>query len=287
MSADVAGWQTEQELEDRRRLRTAIGVSVAIHALMLAAFVVSPPVPLAEAPEYISVDLIAPAIARPAGRPAAATQPTPAPAEPAPAPEPAAATPAPIAEAPTEVLPEESPATIREAMPPPKPAPKEVAKVATPKPKPAPRRRRGEREREVSLEEAMAALNDELGADEPSDLVTERATQTEKPTDATSSGKPGGESKISPEQAAWQSGVRRLISKRFVNLARYRGQGLVVQVEINVGPTGAVSGEPRLIRTSGDIDFDRRAISAVQLAAPLPPPVKPGPVRLNLTSEER
>jgi len=225
-------------------------------------------------------------IARPAARtpsPAPSAPAPPAPAPPAPdvTPPPAPAAP-PITEAPVQVLPEETPGKIREA-PKPAPAPPKVVAKVEPKPAPPPRRRR---EKAVSYEDAMAALNDELGLDESAPLVEAQDPAAEAaPSETGGSASKGIE--VSPEQLAWDRQVTQKISKRFVNIPRYRGRGLITQVEVDVRADGSLAGEARLIRTSGDLDFDRAARSAIQLAAPLPPPPEPGKRRLNLTSEAR
>lgn len=294
MTADLVGWHDEHLLDHRRRVRTAMFVSLALHGVLFAIFAVSPPKAMAPIPEYLAVDLVAAPPSRPSPRPPAPNAPPSEPA-PAPAPPPAAepapppapepppvAPPAPIAKAPVQVLPEETPGRIREAKPPP---PKVVAKVEPkPEPKPAPRRRR--REKAVSYEDAMAALADELGIDEAAPVVEPQAKADDAPGEE-SANAPTGDVAISPEQLAWDRSVRQQISKRFVDLARYRGQGLVAGIEVEILANGSVRGEPRLVRTSGDLDFDRRAMAAILLSGPFPPPPEPGTRRLDLTSEAR
>jgi len=284
MTADLVGWHDEHLLDHRRRLRTSMFVSLAIHGIVLAIFAASPPNPVAPTPEYLSVDLVAAApVARPAAPVPAPSAPAPAPApEAAPSPPPPVAPAPPIAAAPVQVLPEETPGKIREAPKPPPAPPKVVAKVE-PKPAPPPRRRR---EKAVSYEDAMAALADELGVDDSAPLV-EAPTPAAETTSVETGGTASKGLEVSPEQLAWDRQVTQQISKRFVNIPRYRGRGLVTQVEVDVRADGSLGGSARLIRTSGDLDFDRAATSAIQLAAPLPPPPEPGKRRLNLTSEAR
>ncbi len=132
----------------------------------------------------------------------------------------------------------------------------------------------------------MAALADELGVDESAPVV-EAQTNSDDSPEEDSANAPTGEIVISPAQLAWDRSVRQQISRRFVDLARYRGQGLVAGIEIEILANGAVRGEPRLVRTSGDLDFDRRAMAAILLSGPFLPPPEPGMRRLDLTSEAR
>ena len=160
MSAEVVGWHDEHLLDHRRRLRNATCVSLALHGLVFAAFAVAPPRPQAKLPQVIAVDLIASPLlsSRPAPSPGRTAPPAPK-APPAPAPPPPPAPAPPVAKAPVQVLPEETPGRIREAKP------EQVAKAKPPEPKPVPRRPR-KREKALSSEDAMAALDDELGVDE-------------------------------------------------------------------------------------------------------------------------
>jgi len=274
-------------------------VSLALHGLVLALFAASPPTPMAKAPEYIAVELIAapPAGGRGPAKPPAAAKPAPAPppppaAEPAPpSPPPAPAPPAP--KAPVQVLPEETPGRIRKVEPEPdvvaKVQPKPVEKPvpqAPPRPVEPSRRRAAEQEEAPSLEDVMAELEDELGGDPTRDLLKPQGSGAQSSDSAaTASSRPGV--KVSPEQLAWDLEVSRMIRARFPTLAQFRGLGLVARVEVVVSATGQLAGEPRLLGSSGDLDFDRIVIAVVERAAPLPPPPAPGARQLSLTSEER
>ncbi|MCR9097645.1 MAG: cell envelope integrity protein TolA [bacterium] len=282
MTADFAAWHDEHLLDHRRRLRTAMCVSLAIHGLMFAVFAAAPPAPVVDVPKYVAVDLVA---ALPS-RPAPARSPAPAPAQPkpppaatpapAPAPAPAAPPPPPVAKAPVQVLPEETPGKIRKAKPEP-----ELSK-ATPEPKPQERparRRRGEPAEQVSLEDLLA----EEGPDEATAML--RREDDAPAEDEGSTGTAGPGIKVSPEQLAWDREVISRVSDRFVDLARYRNRGLVVRFRIRVGPGGELIGKPDLLSTSGDVDFDRSALSAVLIAGPFPPPLTPEPRILSLRPE--
>lgn len=294
MTADFADWVDEHSQDHRRRLRTAMFVSLAMHAVLLGVFAVSPPALIAPTPEYLSVDLVAaaPPARRVTPSPSAPSAPsaTPPAAEPAPPP-PAPSAPAPpIAEAPVQVLPEETPGRIREAKPEPPKIVAEAKVEPTPKPTPpAPPPRPKKEEVFADDDAAMAALMAELGGDEVSELLESSASQRaeDAANEAESAGAPQRGIEVSPEQLAWDRDVQQQISRRFPDLARYRGRRLVAQVEINVTLSGGILGNPKLIRTSGDLDFDRRAVSAILLAAPFGAPPEAGPRRLNLNSEDR
>jgi len=291
LSAELATWHDEHLLDHRRRLRTAMFVSLAVHGLILALFAASPPRPTVQAPEYLAVELVAAPSGADTARKAAPTARS-APKSPPPPPEPAATEPPPapapappVAKAPVQVLPEETPGRIRKVTPKP-PAPKVVAKAA---PKPEPVRRRPRREQALSYEDAMASLDDELGVDDTADLMeaaaSEPAASSDSDSESESQARPG--IKVSPEQLAWDREVFRMIQSRFPNFGRFSGRGLVAQLEVVVSASGDLSGEPRLVGTSGDLDFDRMAIAVVERAAPLPPPPNPGARRLSLTSDKR
>ena len=252
-------------------------VSLAIHGLMFAVFAAAPPAPVVDVPKYVAVDLVAALPSRPApARSPAPAQPKPAPA-PAATPAPPAPPPPPVAKAPVQVLPEETPGKIRKAKPEPelskaKPEPK-------PQERPAPRRRRGQPVEQTSLEDLLA----EEGPDEATAML--RREDDAPAEDAGSAGTSGPGIEVSPEQLAWDRAVISRVSDRFVDLARYRNRGLVVRFRIRVGPGGELIGKPDLLSTSGDVDFDRSALSAVLIAGPFPPPLTPEPRILSLRPE--
>ena len=282
MTAEPLGWHDEHLLDHRRRLRTAMFVSLAVHGLILALFAITPPRPVAPTPEYLAVDLVALAPPGGAGAPGApAPSPPPPPAETAaPEPPPEAPPPAPVAKAPVQVLPEEAPGRIREA----KPKPEDVVAKAKPKPTPSPAPRRRRREKALSYEAAMA----ELGLDETSEaLVPAPAAESTATAGEGTESAPQAQTgqKVSPEQIAWDRAVSSSIKRRFPSLSRYEGRGLVAQVEVEVSASGALAREPRLVGTSGDLDFDRMIIAVMERAAPFPPPPKPGVRQLRLKSD--
>ena len=181
----------------------------------------------------------------------------------------------PVPKAPVQVLPEESPGRIRKVKPTPS-KPKEVAKVQ-PEPKPVPRRPK--REKSVSYEDAMAALNDELGVDETADLLTPAPSDNEEstgesPPNASDISRAGVA--VSPELAAWNRKTQRLIQSKWVTPSNFRGRGLKTSLEIHLSASGDLVGKPKVVVGSGDPYFDENAVRALLLVAPLPPPPDAG-----------
>lgn len=278
MSEGEIGWQEELWIDHRRHLRSAALVSLALHGVVFAALTLAPSPSIPPLPQVLSVELVA-APPGPARPPAARPKPKPTPAprvEPRPAPPPPPPPPAPKAQ--VEVLPEQAPARVEKVVPPPpEPQPKPVPKVEpnprpTPRPEPAP---------ELSYEEAMASLDDELGVDETTELLAPPEQETRpEPSDAprSSAGEPerAPGTFVSPELAAWSRAVRRQIQSVWVTPPSFRGRGLVTHLEIRLAASGEVLGEPRVVRSSGDPYFDDNAVRAVLRASPLPAPSEPG-----------
>ncbi|HEB91423.1 MAG TPA: cell envelope integrity protein TolA [Deltaproteobacteria bacterium] len=272
MSAGAIDWYDESLADHRRRLRNGILFSLAVHAALLATFVIAPVRPLAPMPEVLEVELIAappgaPAARRPVPRPAEAE------ASPPPAEAPAPPSP-PVAKAPVQVLPEETPGRIRKA--PPENGKKKAEIVAKAEP---PRPRRRKEEKPLSYEAAMAAFEKELGPDEALDLL-QPAPEAHEP-DASSglpepaeTNRPGDA--IPPELAAWNRAVQRRIRNNWVIPAGFRNRGLATQLELRLAASGDLIGEPRVVRSSGDPFFDDNAVRAVMKVAPLPAPPEPG-----------
>ena len=278
MTAEFIGWSDEHSLDHSRRMRNAMLVSFAIHGLMIALFAVAPTPQFAPLPEVLAVELVA---ALPAARPTPRAAPAPTPAE-APASEPAPPPPTPtppVTKAPVQVLPEESPGRIRKAKP------EAAAPKIEPKPEPKPVPLRPKREKDLSYEDAMAALDGELGIDETADLLTPARAPDEDSTAVApdSQARPG--LAISPELRAWNLEVQRLIQSRWVMPSNLRGRGLATSLELNLSASGGLMGTPKVIRSSGDPTFDDNAVRALFLAAPLPPVAEPGRRVFIFTSE--
>jgi TonB family protein len=291
LSTEVTSWHDELQLDHRRRLRNASFVSLALHVVVFAAFAISPPRSAPPLPAVLAVDLVAATPnAAPAARPARATKPraVPAPA-PEPAPEPVAPPPPPPPKAPVQVLPEEAPLRIKKLER--KPAPektKTVAKVEPkPAPKPAPAAPKPEPPEELSYEDAMAALDDELGEDDTADLLAPAPPQARPSANAESSGRPGATrgAVASPELVAWSRATRRKIQGVWVTPPNFRGRGLITHLELRLSASGDVLEEPQVLRSSGDPYFDDNAVRAVLMASPLPPPPQPGTQSFLFRSE--
>jgi len=288
LSSEALGWQVEHELDHRRRLRNGLLVSLAIHGLFLAMLAISPSRSAPPFPDVISVDLMA---AAPAARPAppappkAPPKPEPAPeAAPKPAPKPApkappkaapepippkplpSEPPPPIAKAPVQALPENVPTKIRKVEP---------RRDVDP--------RRRPREKELSYEDAMASLDDELGPVEDRDLLKPAA---EAPP-AESSGSPQSKRGVvvSPEMLAWATATTRRIQNNWKGVSSYEGRGLATSLELELSARGDVLGTPRVIRSSGDPFFDDNAVRAVMMVSPLPAPPRAGPTVFVFKSE--
>jgi TonB family protein len=281
LSADLMGWHDEHSPDHRRRMRNAMLVSLAFHGSIFAAFAITPSRAIMPMPDVIAIELVAAAPAptrasRPAPPPAPAPEtaaPEPPPTEPPP-PEPPPPAP-PVVKAPVQVLPEESPGRIREA-PPEEVAPKIVAKVQ-PEPKPAPVRPK--REKALSYEDAMAALDDEMGVDETADLLQPPPDPAQN-QDSSGEPEPSETSQtgavVSAAVARWNLDTRRKIQNNWVTPSSFRNRGLQTTLEFRLSASGAVIGDPKVVRSSGVPNFDDNAVRAILKAAPLAPPPEPG-----------
>ncbi len=281
MTAEVVGWHDEHLLEHRRRLRNGWLVSVALHGLIFATLIVSPPRSAPPMPEVLAIELLAalPAarVARPRPAPKALAPPEPPPKAVVPPPE-AVAPPPPVAKVPVQVLPEETPGRSRKA--PPKPQ-----RVAAVPPKPEPRPQRRQRAKALSYEDAMAALDDELGPDESADLLRPPPAPTVEPDASSQAPETRVGAVVSPEMLAWTEAATRHIQNRWVTPASFRGRGLATTLELELSASGQVLGTPLVLRSSGDAYFDDNAGRAVLMANPLPPPPRAGVTRFVFVSE--
>jgi len=274
LTAELIGWLDEHSLDHRRRMRNAMLVSLAIHGLVIALFAASPPAQFAPLPEVLAVELVAappssrpPPRAKPSPPPKAASSERATPPPPTPAP--------PVTKAPVQVLPEEAPGRIRKVKP--EVAPKSLAKVK-PEPKPEPELWRPEREEPPDLEDVMAGLYDETGLNETAGLVQSPASVVEDSKAEASSevrqSQPGAA--ISPELAAWNLEVQRLIQSKWVMPSNFRNRDLATGLELRLAASGELIGSPKVVQSSGDPFFDDNAVAALLKAAPLPPVTKPG-----------
>ena len=258
-------WQHRLADQRRQGFQRAIIVSAVFHLMIVAALAFTPDPPPIKMPSAITVDLVA---ALPA--PPSASRPKPAaPVQKAPAPPPKAK---------VKILPKRAPDPAPPApvaKPKPKPRPE-------PKPKPAPVVRRKPRPEEMSYEDALAQLRNDVGEAAP-----------ETPTPATSDAQAPPAAKgissgvvIDPELAAWNLAVMRHVRSVWITPPEFRDRAWAAQLEINLAPDGRVLGSPRLVNSSGNPYFDDNAVRAIMRASPLPPPPQPGERSLIFTSEE-
>jgi membrane protein involved in colicin uptake len=296
LRAGSIGWHDEHEDEERRRVRKAMSISIGIHVALFAALVISPPSSLQPLPATIAVELvagpqIAPPAAPPAPRPRGRKTPPPPPAPEPPAPEAAPQPPPPpIAKAPVQVLPENAPKPDKKVKQAPEKKPKEVAKAeAKEKPAEKPAKEPAKKpEKDLSYEDAMKSLDEELGEDETEDLLARAPARPNVRTAAESSGAAQSQAgvKLSPEEAAWIVATRRLIQSKWVTPSNFSGRGLQTVMKLQLSASGAVIGEPEVVRTSGDPYFDDNAVKAVIMVSPLPVPPRPGTTTFVFSSEE-
>ncbi len=247
------------EAAQRRELRRAIALSGMLHLVIGAAFYFAPPL-MARSPELpgiITVDLVAmPAIAG-----AAASRPPPAPAPPEPIP----ATPTPPKPPPPpkrEVVIPETPR--REAKP--KPKPKAPPKPPEDDPPPP-------RDDEVEYDDLLAELRAERGEAPPAE-VARAETQPAAPSTPSAGG--GGTVQVSPEVARWLRQADRHVKRFWVVPLGLQDAPLVVTLDVRLDASGALLGEPRITKRSGNPWFDEGAVRAVEKAAPLPAPPEAG-----------
>ncbi len=301
MSAESIGWHDEQDQEERRRVRKAMYVSIGVHVVLFAALVISPPISFEPIPQTISVELIAgPQIAAPVAPRAPvrrkASPPPPAPKPPAEAakPEPPAPAP-PKAKAPVQVLPENEPKPQKKVEQAPEKKTQEVAKAKTEpapekQPEKAPAREPAKKpvDEELSYEDAMESLDEELGEDETEDLLAPpppRPGNRVMPTSGNAPESRAGAS-VNAEDAAWGLAMRRRIQSKWVALSQYQGRGLVTVMALEISPSGELVGEPEVVRTSGDPYFDDHAVQGVLMSTPLPVPPTSGRRILLFKSED-
>ena len=252
----------QQRLADQRRqfFLQALGASTLLHLMILGGFAFAPSPPPVLIPAAITVDLVAALPASPAS-PAKALAP-PAPSKPK-----------------VKILPKEAPT------PPPvaktKPKPKSKPRPQSP-PEPVVARR--ERPEELSYEDALAKLRNDVGEAPPL-----AATEVQASVPLASSVQQGAARTglvVAPELAAWNLAVMRHVRSVWITPPEFRNRGLAAQLDIDLAADGRVVGKPQLVRSSGNPYFDDNAVRAVLRASPLPAPPKAGSRSLVFTSEE-
>ncbi len=258
-------WQRRLADQRRQRFQRAIILSAVFHLVIVVALAFTPDPPPIKMPAAITVDLVA---ALPA--PPRVSQPKPA----APAPKAPAAPP----KAKVKILPKRAPDPAPPApvaKPKPKPSPKSP-------PQPAPVLRRKPRPQEMSYEDALAQLRDDVGEPAPQALTPSTSEPLAAPV---AKGVTSGVV-IDPELAAWNLAVMRHVRSVWITPPEFRDRAWAAQLEINLAPDGRVLGAPRLVHSSGNPYFDDNAVRAIMRASPLPSPPEPGARNLIFTSEE-
>jgi len=198
--------------------------------------------------------------------------PAPAPPKAAPRPKPAEAKPKPVPPPPPKapvqekiVLPKES------RVPPPKPAQEKV------KPKPAPAPVRKEltpedlaRPQEQDYDDVMAQLRSESAETFP------EAETVEKPPPMPAGSPTGTGRPLTAEESVWMRKAKIHVRKNWTLTAGFRTQPLETHVSVELDAGGALIGEPRIVRGSGNPWYDDSVLRALEKSSPLPPPPASG-----------
>ncbi|MDG2048737.1 MAG: TonB family protein [Myxococcota bacterium] len=264
-SLQTLSWQDRLADQRRQRFQRAVIVSALFHLVIVAALGFAPDPPPLKMPSAITVDLVA---AVPAPRAVA----TPKPAAPVPRAQPAPP------KTKVKILPKRAPDPVRPA-PVVKPKPKPTAQS---QPKPDPVIQRKERPKEMSYEDALAQLRDDIGEAAPA----EPAPSTAKIAAPSAASGVASGALVAPELAAWNLAVMRHVRSVWITPPEFRGRAWAAQLEINLASDGRILGSPRLVRSSGNPYFDDNAVRAVLRASPLPAPPQAGTRSLIFTSEE-
>lgn len=238
----------------QREFRRMVGWSAVAHLCLLGLAVVSPRSSSNfDATQVIAVDLVAlPAPARMASQP-----PPKATKEPSP---PAEKPPPPPPKPKQVVLPKNAERDPAKPKVEPKPAPKqEVAPEPTPEP-------------EKNLEDLLAEFRDEAGEQKPSE------TPPPETTAAAPSGVPnaGVGVRVSPEVLAWMRKAKIHVRRAWVVPPGFRAEALETHVVVELDASGAVVGQPRIVRRSGNPWFDEGVVRGIEKSSPLPPPPRAG-----------
>lgn len=263
-------WLGEVDDTQRRRFRTALLVSGAAHVVLAIALSYAPRPEAMLLSQAMTVDLVAAVPAPPSTAPKAAPS-KPAPPKPAPPPPP----PKPK----VKLLPKDAPTPVVQAKPKPEPKPDPI-----PKPRPEPVVARPEKPKELSYDDALAQLRNDVGEESPVVPAPQVVANAQVGPATVASSQSGV--LVSPEVAAWNLAVMRHIRAVWITPPEFRRSGLAAQLEMDVAVDGRVVGVPKLIRSSGNPFFDDNAVRAVVRASPLPPAPKAGRRTLIFTSEE-
>ena len=225
---------------EQREFRRLLAVSVLAHVLLALFLGFSPGSEVVMPQGTIAVELVS----LPSASPAPAAVPKAARPAPPPPPEPKQV-----------VLPKETA--------PPKPEPKlEPKPVAPPKPKAEPP---AEPATERDYSDVLSELRAEVGDEAP----------TPAPAQTASIGSPTG-SPVSPEFLAWERRARIHIRQNWVVPPSFRNEPLRTSILVELDAGGAILGEPRIVKRSGNPWYDDGVVRSIQKASPLPPPPEAG-----------
>ena len=230
---------------EQREFRRLLVVSALAHAALGFFLAFSPGSEVVMPQGVIAVELVslpAPAQAVTAAPRAARPAPPPPPPEPK-----------------QVVLPKETAPPKPEAKSEPKPAPKPAAK---PKPEPP-----AEPAQEREYSDVLSELRAEAGDEAP--------TAAPAPQQTASIGSPTGQP-VSPEFLAWERRARIHIKQNWVVPPAFRNEPLRTGIVVELDAAGAVVGEPRIVKRSGNPWYDDGVVRSIQKASPLPPPPEPG-----------
>jgi outer membrane biosynthesis protein TonB len=222
---------------ERREFRRLLAASLAAHATLAFLLLYSRDGEIVMPQGVIAVELIAP--------PKAATAPAAKPARPVPPPPPA----------PKQVVLPKEPA-------PPKPEPKAAAEPK-PKPEPAPPVEPAPAEKDYS--DVLSELRAEAGDEAP----------TQAPAQTAAVGSPTGRP-VSAAFLAWERQARIHIRQNWVVPPSFRNQPLRTGIVVELDAGGAVVGEPRIVKRSGNPWYDDGVVRSIQKASPLPAPPEAG-----------
>jgi colicin import membrane protein len=225
----------------RHELRRLIAISAAAHLVVVAVYGFSPESKISVPRGVVSVELVSlPSAARPT-------------------------TSAPVAKpAPPKPVPPKSKKVVLPAEPTtPKVKPKVIKPEVVEKPAPTPAPAE-------ELEDVLAQFRAESGEDAPPTEIAKAP-----PTAIGPPGSPTGVA-ISPEVAAWLKRAKIHVRKNWVVPPGFRTQALEARVEVNLDASGAVRGNPRITRRSGNPWYDEGVVRAIQKSSPLPAPPEAG-----------
>lgn len=243
--------------QHRQIFRRRLLVSALLHGAVVGGLAAAPAADPHSLPAVVQVSLVS----APPQPPAARAAPKPAPPRPAP-PKPPAPAPKPKAIPKKVVLPEK-PAPIPEK-------PKKVEPKRPPEPEPEPQKE------PLDYEDALAALREELGEEEPT-------AARESPAEQESSGL--GQ-RVPEEVARWMQQTKVAVQRSWITPPEFLNRSLATLVRVRLDAGGQVVGTPEVIRSSGDPFWDDNTVRAIERASPLPPPPEPGAWEFRFSPQE-